>query len=205
MKNDIDNSRQRINKTLMATMICSLLIPLLLFSYFKIGERKFVYNKIYEKVYTGESPKKVKLNVKRKPLTNVNSVEAWLRVSLIDLLKTNQLNYKSAERWEKFKKYFAPSIARNVWDLDIIRVEQLLSETFNLTNATIKNDPLFLGSAVSGKGEALWRFYVEVATESFSQNIKGSSKRTMKILVIIKEMKTSDDYSGISIVDIEIK
>ncbi len=205
MKNDIDNSRQRINRTLMATMLCSILIPLLLFSYFQIGEKKFVYNKTYEKVYTGEHAKKVKLNIKRKPLTNVNSVEAWLRVSLIDLLKTNQLNYNSNERWEKFKKHFAPSIARNVWDLDIIRVEKLLSETFNLTNATIKNKPLFLGSAISGKGETLWRFYVEVATESFSQNIKGSSKRTMKILVIIKEMKTSDEYSGISIVDIEIK
>lgn len=204
MKPNIDNSRQLINKALNLTMVISIILPLIFIGYFKVGEENFVYNKKYYKVYTGEKPSIVKLEAIRKPLTTVSSVERWLRIAILDVYAVNTLNYNSKERWEKIKKYFSPYIRKKIWDQEITRLESFFGQGYDLTDVVIKSEPKLLGMSVTADGDKIWKFFLLVGTKSTSENISGSRYGNLNMKVIVKEMNSYDEYSGIGIVSIEI-
>tara|TARA_Y100000588_G_scaffold341918_1_gene386327 strand:- start:31170 stop:31790 length:621 start_codon:yes stop_codon:yes gene_type:complete len=203
---NIDKSRELLNKTLTISMVMLVLTSLLLFGYFKFGESKFKTSKKYYKVYATEQPKIVRLKPQDKPLTNPDSVEAWLRVGFLDLFKTTSLTYRTKERWSMFKDYFHPSIAKTMWNLDLIRMKNnYISQGYEIINPAIRREPRLLGVAIDGNGNQMWKYFFEVAIESFSGNKTNSKKEVLNIIVVVKEMNNSDNYKGIGIVDIKIK
>lgn len=203
---NIDSARKLIDKALLISMVSVILIPILIFSYFKIGENNFVENKKYYKVVSTEGYERIaRLQTIKKPLVNINGVKKWLRTSLTDLYITDLNTYNSEERWNKVQDYFNPYTATQFWEDDMIRQTKLLSNSYIVTKAVVKDEPTLLGEMKNAKGERYWKFYLEMSTQNRSNLRNGFLQQEMKIITIVKEMNPKEKKSGIAIVSIQIK
>lgn len=203
---DIDSSRKLINKAFTFSFASLLLMPLLMFVYFKVGETTFVENKQYYKVVATEGHERIsKLMTIKKPIVNINGVKKWLRISLTDLYITDLNTYNSEERWSKVQEYFSPNAASDFWESDMERQMNLLSNSYIVTKAVFKEDPVLLGEMKNSKGERYWRFYLEISTQNKSDLRSGLLQQEMDIIAVVKEMDPKIKKSGIAIVSIQIK
>lgn len=203
---DIDSSRKLIEKAFLVCFVSVLVFPLLIFSYFKVGEKTFVENKQYYKLVSTKGHERLgRLVTIKKPLVNINGVKKWLRVSLTDLYITDLNTYSTEERWNKVQEYFTPNAASLFWEEDMKRQIGLLSNSYIVTKAVFKNDPVLLGEMKNSKGERYWKFYLEISTQNKSDLRSGFLQQEMDIIAVVKEMDPKIKKSGIGIVSIQIK
>lgn len=203
---NIDTSRKLLDKLLLMSLISFLLIPLLIFSYFKLGESKFVETKKYYLVVAEEGKERVgKLQTISRPLINVNGVRKWLRVAMTDIYITNVNNYSSQERWNKISEYFTSTAAVDFWEQEITRQEALIGESYIVTNAVMKSEPILMGEMKNKDGEKYWKFYLEVATENKSSLKSRVLQQELRIIAVVKQMNPKIKDNGIAITSIKIK
>lgn len=206
MKNDIDSSRLLLDKVLKISLFLFIVLPIVLFGYIKVGESKFVNNKDYYRIVTAEGHESaLKLEVLRSPITNVENIKKWLRVSFLEVYSFNENNYNKKERWLKFKDVLSPSIMSNYWEKDLERISNLYSKSYNLTNAVISKEPLLLGKASTANGNKLWKFFIEITTENYGTTSAEPLYLKHSAIVIVEETNPSDKYEGVSIANITIK
>lgn len=203
---NIDSSRKLLDKALLISMISVLLVPLLLFGYFKIGETTFVENKNYYKVVATEGHERIGfLKPMKKPLVNINGVKKWLRVALTDVYITDVNTYNSEERWDKVSEYFTDSQASRFWDQDMERQTTLLSNSYIVTKAVVKEEPRLIGEMKNPNGERYWKFYLQISTQNKSNLRSRSLPQELDIIAVVKEMNPKIKKSGIAIAAIQIK
>lgn len=204
--NNYDSSIKFLNRVLIITSISVFFIPIILYLYINIGANKLLESKDYYRVVTTKNYESIeKIETLDKPLTNVENIKDWLRVSMIDLYSYNALNYGSEERLNKFKKVFTSSELNKIWQPEITRVENEISNGYMINSAVISEDPKLVGTSVAGDGSKLWKFYLELSFWSRSNQTTSFLDRRKKVMVLVQEINPNENFKGVAIVKIDIK
>lgn len=206
MNINLDSARKFQNKVMLLSGFFMLLFPLFLLAYFSFGEAKFVYNKTYYAITVDKgSESAIPLKVIKTPLIDNENIKTWLSVGMTEIFSTDVNRYKSKARWESVKSYFSSSLAPDFWNKEIVRYEELLQSSYQLSNAVVSLPPVLTGQAKSADETRMWKYYLEVTTENVSINREKPLYKRLKMIVVVKEINPKSNYKGVAITSIEIK